>query len=450
MKHHTVEDNYTMLTQAPVPRLIVKMAIPTIISMLVTALYNLADTFFVSQINTQATAAVGISFSAMAVIQSLGFFFGHGSGNYMARELGAQRRKEATKMAATGFYLAFLLGVLLALLGYFFITPLSTLLGSTPTILPYTEQYLGIVLLNAPFFSASLALNNQIRLQGNAVYSMVGIVSGAVINVLLDPVFIFLFDWGITGAAIATVVGQLCSFFLLLYMTFRGDTLPVHPKDFSPTWKNIKEIIHGGAPSLTRQSLASLATILMNVAAGAYGDAAIAGMTIVSRIGFFLQSVIIGFGQGFQPVCGFNYGAQQFDRVLQGFWFCCKVAFAYLLFCAITGITLAEEVVGLFRDDAEVIAVGAAALRWQLVAFPLSAWTTISNMMLQTIRKSVRATVLSSARQGLFFIPLIFILPRFLGLQGVEMCQATSDILTFFLAIPLTYGVLKEMKAHVQ
>lgn len=431
------------MTKAPIPGLITRMAIPTIISMLVTALYNLADTFFVSQINTQSTAAVGISFSVMAILQSLGFFFGHGSGNFISRQLGAQKRKEAQQMAATGFYYALILGGIIALSGWFYISPIVSALGATPTIQPYAERYLSIVLLSAPFFVASLTLNNQIRLQGNAVYSMIGIVSGSVINVILDPILIFGFDMGITGAAIATAVGQFCSFILLLFMTYHGGTLPVNVKDFNPSWTFFKEIIYGGAPSLARQGLTSFSTILLNVSAGIYGDAAIAGMTIVSRVGFFIQSIIIGFGQGFQPVCGFNYGAKQYNRVLQGFWFCVKFGVIYLTLCAIIGITFAEEIVSLFRKgDADVIAVGSSALRWQFIAFPISAFTTISNMMLQTIRKSVRATILSSARQGLFYIPLIFILPHFFGLHGIEMCQAISDILTFFLAIPLVYSVI--------
>ena len=232
------------MTQASIPGLITRMAIPTIISMLVTALYNLADTFFVSQINTQSTAAVGISFSVMAILQSLGFFFGHGSGNYISRQLGALQRKEAQQMASTGFFYAVWCGGLIAFLGVLYISPIVAALGATPTIQPYAESYLSIVLLAAPFFVASLTLNNQIRLQGNAVYSMVGIVSGAVINVILDPILIFGFDMGITGAAWATAIGQFSSFVLLLFMTHRGGTLPVNIKDFNPSWAFFKEIIH--------------------------------------------------------------------------------------------------------------------------------------------------------------------------------------------------------------
>ena len=447
MMHHSAKDNYVHLTTTPVPRLITSLAVPTIISMLVTSFYNMADTYFVGKINTQSTAAVGIVFSVMSIIQAVGFFFGHGSGNYISRKLGAQETESAEKMASTGFFFAVFIGAALAVLGLLFLTPLSLALGSTPTILPYTERYLGIILLGTPFMTASLVLNNQIRFQGNAAYAMVGIVSGAVINVVLDPILIFVCDMGISGAALATVVSQICSFILLLYMGRRGRNIRIRYRNFTPTLAFIKEIIGGGTPSLTRQGLASVATILLNVAAGAYGDAAIAGMSIVTRISMFINAFLIGFGQGFQPVCGFNYGAGLYARVRQGFWFCVKVGFFFLLVCVVAGMGYAEEIVSIFRKgDPAVVATGAAALRWQFITYPLGAWIVVSNMMLQTIRKPVRATILSSARQGLFFIPLIFILPYFLGLKGVEMCQAASDMLTFFLAIPLTCGVLAEMK----
>lgn len=445
--HHTAKENYEQLTTAPIAGVITRLAIPTIISMLVTAFYNMADTYFVGKINTQSTAAVGIVFSLMSIIQAVGFFFGHGSGNYISRRLGARDVANAEKMAATGFFMAFFTGCVLAVLGLLFLTPLSLMLGSTPTILPYTERYLGIILTGTPFMASSLVLNNQIRFQGNAAYAMVGIVSGAILNVVLDPLFIFVCDMGVAGAALATVISQVCSFTLLLYMATKGGNIPIRYRNFTPSLAFIKEIIGGGTPSLARQGLASLSTILLNLAAGAYGDAAIAGMSIVSRIGMFINSFLIGFGQGFQPLCGFCYGAGLYSRVRQGFWLCVRIGFIFLTCCAVLGFGFAEEVVELFRkSDPAVVATGASALRWQLVTYPLGTFVIISNMMLQTIRKSVRATILSSARQGLFFVPFIFILPHFFGLQGVEMCQAVSDICTFLLALPLTFGVLLEMK----
>lgn len=444
---HRTKDNFKYLTTAPVPKVIMTLAVPTIVSMLVTSFYNIADTYFVGKINTQSTAAVGIVFSVMSIIQAVGFFFGHGSGNYISRKLGAKEDEAASRMAATGFFLALSLGVILMLLGLLLLRPLSYALGSTPTILPYTERYLGIILLGAPFMIASLVLNNQMRFQGNAAYAMVGIVAGAATNVILDPILIFVCDLGISGAAIATVISQVFSFCLLFYMGRREGNIRIHYRNFTFSWSFVKEIIGGGTPSLARQGLASISTIFLNVSAGNYGDAAIAGMSIVSRIGMFINSFLIGFGQGFQPLCGFNYGAGLYARVRQGFWFSVKVGFIFLLCCSVAGMGYAEEIVALFRKgDPLVIETGSAALRWQLITYPLGAWIILSNMMLQTIRKSVRATILASARQGLFFIPLIFILPYYLGLQGVEMCQAVSDMFTFVLAIPLSGGVLLEMK----
>lgn len=441
------KSKFTLMTTAPVPSLIRKLAIPTIISMLITSFYVMADTYFVGQINTQSTAAVGISFSVMAIIQALGFFCGHGSGNYISRRLGAQDYENAEKMAATGFFCAFLVGIAVTVIGLVFLTPISSMLGSTPTIQPYTETYLGIILLGAPFMASSLVLNNQMRFQGNAIYAMFGIGLGAILNIALDPLLIFTFDMGIKGAAIATLASQVCSFLLLLYLDSRGTNIRIRFKHFSPTPALLKEIVYGGSPSLCRQGLASLATILLNVSAGVYGDAAIAGMSIVTRICMFINSFVIGFGQGFQPVCGFNYGAGFYRRVREGFWYCVKTGIVFLTLCSIVGYIYAPEIVTWFRkDDIHVIEIGARALRWQLITLPLGAWVILCNMLLQTIRKPVQAVILSSARQGLFFIPFILILPYFLGLQGVEMCQAVADLCSFLLAIPLTVPILKSFR----
>lgn len=440
-------DKYTLMTTALIPRLIGSLAVPTIISMLITSFYVMADTYFVGKINTQSTAAVGISFSVMAIIQAFGFFFGHGSGNYISRKLGAREYQSAEKMASTGFFCAFIAGTLITVFGLIFLSPICKALGSTSTILPYSETYLGIILLGAPFMASSLVLNNQMRFQGNAVYAMIGIIVGAVLNIGLDPLLIFVFDMGIAGAGIATLASQICSFIILLYMDRKGENIRIRFSNFTPKLSLLKEILYGGSPSLCRQGLASTATILLNVVAGRYGDAAIAGMSIVTRICMFINSFVIGFGQGFQPVCGFNYGAGFYTRVRHGFWFCIKLGVIFLSICSIIGYIYAPEIVSWFRkEDAQVIEIGARALRWQLITLPLGTWVILCNMLLQTIRKPVRAVILSSARQGLFFIPFILILPYLLGLQGVEMCQAAADLCSFLLAIPLTIGVLKGMR----
>lgn len=441
------KSHYEEMTARPIPGLVMSLAVPTIVSMLVTSFYNLGDTFFVSKISTQATAAVGVSFAVMALVQAVGFMLGHGSGNFVSRRLGAQDTETASRMLATGFVYGLGAGVAIALIGHLFLKPLCLLLGSTPTILPYTEKYLGIVLLGAPVMVPSLVLNNQIRFQGNARYSMIGIVSGALINLVLDPLLIFVFDWGIAGAAWSTVIGQVCGFCLLWHFSSRGGGIPIRFRNFSPSLDFFKEILAGGLPSFFRQGLGALAVVCLNVAAGQFGDAAIAGMSIVSRICNFLNSALIGFGQGFQPVCGFNYGAGLYGRVRQGFWFCVKFGVLFLLVVSAAGIAFAPEIVCMFRkEDADVVRIGTAALRYQLATLPLSTWVIISNMMLQTIRKPGKAILLASARQGLFFIPLIFVLSSEFGLTGVEICQPVSDLCALLLAIPLTASVLKKMK----
>jgi len=441
------EEKHRFLTTAPVPRVIGKLAVPSIISMLVVSFYNIADTFFVGQIDTQSTAAVGIVASVMFIIQAVGFFFGHGSGNYISRQLGARHLENAGRMVATGVIYSFSFGVLIAVVGLSLLTPISQALGSTPTILPYTEKYLAIILCGAPFVSTQLTINNQMRFQGNAAYAMVGIVSGAVLNLLLDPLFIFTLEMGVSGAALATVVSQFLALCLLVVMTHYGGNLRINLRLFTPSMQFIREIISGGAPSLTRQILNSIAGIMLNTAAGRWGgDAAIAGMSIVTRLSFFINSVLIGFGQGFQPLCGFSYGAELYQRVQRGYWFCVKVGTAFLLVVAVFGLGYAEEVIAIFRNDADVISVGSSAFRWQLITYPLGAVVMYSNMMMQTIRKPWKATILSAARQGLFFIPCILIMPMLMGLKGVVMCQAVADVFSFLLAIPLTASVLFELK----
>ena len=441
-------DNYTFLTHAPVHRVVLTMAIPTIISMLSTSLYNLADTYFVGKINTQSTAAVGVSFSVMAIIQAVGFFFGHGSGNYISRMLGAKERELAEQMASTGFVLSIVAGVIIAVLGQLFLTPLCIALGSTSTILPYTERYLGIVMLGAPFMTASLTLNNQMRFQGNASYAMCGILSGVVLNFVLAPLLILYFALGITGAAIATLTSQTFGFLMLFRMSRRSQNISIHISNVRFSRDFMKEIVFGGTPSLSRQGLGSLSTIMLNHAAGFYGDAAIAGMSIVTRLSFFIYAVVIGIGQGFQPLCGFCYGAKLYSRVREGFFFCVKLGTAFLSVCAILGFIFSEPIIALFRDDPDVVAVGAVALDWQIISYPLVTTIVATNMMMQTIRKPVRANLVAAARSGLFFIPLIFLLPHFFGLLGVEMCQAWSDVCAFSLSLPIAFSAFRDMRAQ--
>lgn len=446
------QQKFDRMTKTPIPRLIGELAVPTIISMLVTSFYNMADTFFVGKINTSATAAVGIVFPLMAMIQAFGFFCGHGSGNYISRQLGAHNFEDASKMSATGFVTAFVLGLGILVVGFLFTDPLLHIMGSTETILPYARSYMRIILIGAPYMTASLVLNNQLRFQGSAFYSMIGITTGAVLNIVLDPLFIFVLDMGVAGAALATIISQFVSFCLLIAGTFRGGNLRLNLRDFSPSLKYYQNIVKGGAPSLFRQGLGSFATVCLNLMAGPYGDAAIAAMSIVTRISQFAASVVIGFGQGFQPVCGFNYGAKLFKRVQEGFWFCVKFCTSVLLVAAVCGWIFSPNliVIGIFlKTDPLVIEYGSQALRLQALTFPLVGWITIANMMLQTIGKTVKASLLAMSRQFLFFVPVILTLPGFLGILGVQLSQPIADFCSFLLAVPLSISVLREM-SHEQ
>ena len=371
----TKEEKYQQMLDTPVQKLIPRLAVPTIISMLVTSIYNMADTFFVSQIGTSASGAVGIMFSAMAMIQAVGFTLGMGSGNYISRSLGNRDEDTASRSAATAFFTAAIIGVATAVLGTLFSRPLVYLLGATDTIAPYAQDYARYILIAAPFMLTSFVMNNILRAQGNAVFAMIGITTGGILNMFLDPILIFGFGMGISGAAIATMASQMVSFCILLYQcNMQKGCISIQISKFTPTLKMYGEILHAGLPSFCRQGLASVATVVLNFAAGHYGDAAIAAMSIVSRFMMFVNSSLIGFGQGFQPVCGFNFGARRYDRVLEAYWFCVKVAVFMLTCFGILAFTFSAPIITTFRrEDAEVIRIGTLALRLQLLTMPFQA-----------------------------------------------------------------------------
>lgn len=340
-------------------------------------------------------------------------------------------------MASTSFLYTFLCGLLIAVLGNLFAPQLATLIGSTPTILPYAVQYMSVILVGAPVMMSSLVMNNHLRFQGSAAFAMVGITIGGFLNVFLDPLFIFQFRLGVAGAAYATILSQFVSFCILFCMTRQGANIPIRFRNMHPSWPILKEIVAGGAPSLIRQGTQSLSTIFLNVAAGGFGDAAIAAMSIVTRLSFFAASVIIGFGQGFQPVCGFSYGARKYGRLREGFWFAVKAGTLFALLAAAVAIVWAVPILGEFRNDPLVISTGAQALRAQAMTFFLVPLTILTNMCLQTIRKTGGAMLVAAGRSGLFLIPTLLVLPRAFGLTGLVWSQSVSDLCGFLLAAVL-------------
>ncbi|MEG0805702.1 MAG: MATE family efflux transporter [Lachnospiraceae bacterium] len=440
------QQKFLEMTQKPVEKLVPKLAVPTVISMLITTFYNMVDTFFVGKINTSAVGAVGVVFSFMTVIQAIGFFFGHGSGNYISFMLGKRRGKEAEEMAAVGFFLSIAAGMVIMILGLIFLKPLALFLGSTETILPYTEQYLRYILIGTPYMAASLVLNNHLRFQGNAFYAMIGITSGAVLNIGLDPLLMYGFHMGISGAALATIISQFVGFCLLLVGTTKGGNIRIRLRNFKPSKLIAGEILKGGTPSLMRQALTGISTIFLNRYAGIYGDAAIAAMSIVQRIVNFASSALIGLGQGFQPVCGFSYGAGLYERVKKAFWFCIKMGFIFLTIVTIIALLAAPNLITLFRGgDADVIKIGTLALRMQALTLPATAWVVISNMMMQNIGKVYRASFLAAARQGLFLVPVLIIFSHFFGLLGIQIAQPVADLITLSFAIVLQKQELREL-----
>jgi len=437
---------HEMMTSAPVAPLICKLAVPTITSMLVSSIYNMADTYFVSSLGTSAIAGVGVVFSLMAIIQAVGFFFGHGAGNMISRSLGAKKTEEAEKMAATSFYTAFTIGLLILILGTIFIKRLALLLGSTETILPYATDYLRFILLGAPFMVSSFMMNNLLRYQGSALFGMMGMTTGAVLNIILDPIFIFIFKMGVRGASLATMISQCVSFSILYFFACRKTgNIRIEFRNFSPTKNNYREMIRGGTPSLLRQSMQSLTTLFLNHAAGMYGDAVIASISITNRVFMFVSSAILGFGQAFQPVCGFNYGAKRYDRVKKAFWFCFRLSAVMLIILAAACFIFAPVIVALFRhDDADVLKVGTFMIRAQSLTLPFTGWILLTSFMLQTIGKAVPASVLAFARQGLFFIPLIFTVVPLLGVLGIQLCTPIADACTFILSLVLGVRALRK------
>lgn len=449
MKHMDSSSRGEMMLNMPVSRVIPQLAIPTIISMLITSIYNMADTFFVSQLGTSASGAVGVIFSAMAIIQAVAFTIGMGSGTNVSQALGAGDEEKAQRYVSTAFFTAVAVGAVLAAAALLNIDWLVRFLGATETIAPYAKDYATYIFYAAPFMMGSLAMNNLLRFEGLSIYGMVGITTGGILNMVLDPLLIFGFGLGTSGAAIATAISQFVSFTILLIMTNTKDAaISIHPRNFRPTARMYGRIFYMGLPSLGRQGIASVSTILLNNAAGLYGDAAIAAMSIVSRFIMFINSTVIGFGQGFQPVCGYCYGAGRYSRVREAFTFCVKVSTIILLVLSAVSFLFARPIITVFRrDDPLVIEIGTFALRAQLLTLPLWGFITMSNMFTQSIGYGVRATIIATARQGTFLIPALLILPQVFGLRGIQIAAPISDVLTLFLTLGIVSGILRQLKA---
>ena len=446
-KEQTPEEKRREMLERPVQPLILSLAAPSIFANIVTTLYNLADTFFVGQMGiTSASAAVGVAFVTSTVIQSVAFYFAQGTGIHMSRCLGAGKTEEAAVYVNTGIAATVTIGTLIAIVGHLFLDQLCYVGGATPTILPYARTYISIILFGAPFIASGFLMNMQLRFQGESFYSMLCMVAGAVLNTILTPLFIFPLGLGIAGSALATVVSEAVSFVLLLIEMSRAGITPLGLRYVRiPNATMLKTINNGGVPSFARQVMLGVATSLLNNAAAPFGDAAIAGIAVVQRItsvGNFFQ---IGIGQGFQPITGYNLGAKRYDRIREAYFTAIRLAFISVAAIGVITFIWAPQLIAIFRDDPDVVAFGTLTLRLCSITMPFTGVAMVTNFLLQTAGKMWRATFLGACRLGLVLGPVVLVLPPLLGMLGVQIAQPTTDIITTLIALPMAYGVLREL-----
>ncbi len=441
----TPEAQHKKMTETSVTKLVITLSIPTVLSQMITSIYNMADTSFVTSLGDRAVGAVSVVYALQSIIQAIGYGLAMGAGSLVSRRLGEKNDKSASKYASCAFFAAILLGFFLTAGGLIDLNALLRLLGSTETILPYAYEYGRIILLGAPLMCASFVMNNTIRAEGQAVVAMLGLTAGGLFNILLDPLFIFTFRMGVAGAALATVLSQCISFFFLLaFYISRKSIVKLSPKNISRQLSDYLLIVKTGLPTVFRQGLGSLSTTLLNVQVKVYGDAAIAAVGIANKVYMLLRSFILGIGHGFQPVAGYNYGAGKKDRVKQAFWVATTVGTVIAGVSSFFLLLFSRQLIGFFNPEtAETIRVGSRMLFFVGLAIPTLGYSTYVNQLYQSLGFVKGATILASCRQGIFFVPLIFVLPALLGLDGILLTQPLSDVLTCVVSIPFNVYFLR-------
>ncbi len=433
------------MTKTPVARLIIALGIPTTISMLVTNIYNMADTYFVGSLGESAQGAMGILFTLQTIIQAVSFMLGHGSGTFVSKELAEQNPKRASTYVSTAFFTGSALGIALMVFGLIFIEPFVKLLGSTDTILPYAKDYGMWVLIACPFMVTSFILNNNLRYEGKAVFAMVGLTSGGILNIVLDYVFVKKIELGVFGAGMATAISQIVSFVILLIMFITKAESKISLRYISREVKVYTSIIKVGFPSLIRQGLTSISNGILNNLINPFGDAAIAAMSIVNRYSSFVMCFALGIGQGFQPFAAFNYQTKDYARVKKGLYFTMMMGLAFVGVLSLVGFVFADRVVWVFQKAEEVIKVGTPAIRYASVGILFSPFFIPIGMLFQSTRNSKTASFLALLRSGLVFLPILFIASSVAGLTGIELAQPISDVLTGLISLPF---LMKFNKDH--
>ena len=446
------QDRKLMMLNQPIHRVIPKMAIPTIVAFLINSIYSLADTYFVSSLGTNATAAVSVNASLDQLIMMCGSMLAMGANSYIARLLGKNEDRKASQVLSTAFFSAFAIGAMLLIFGTVFMVPMVRLLGATPTCEAYSIDYATYVLMAAPFMACNFVMNQCLRSEGSATLSMVGMGFGGILNIVLDPIFIFHFDMGVAGASLATAISKVVSFAILIfpYIT-RRSLLHLSIKNFKPTRDIVTEVVSVGSSSMFRSGLAVVAGILLNTLAGNISDSVLAGIGVCTKIMMFPFGIILGFGNGFQPVAGFNWGAKRYDRVKEAYRFSSRVAFWGSVAMAAFCIVFADQLIILFAGtDEEMRRIGAFAIITQAIALPIHAWVAIVNMLCVGLGNAKGAFALATARQGTCFIPILFPLAWIFGAYGVGSVQALADVLTMALAVPIVRGMNKKIKAAME
>ena len=435
--------HYDKMTKTPLVKLIISLGIPTTISMLVTNIYNMADTYFVGTLGESPQASIGILFTLQAIIQAVAFMFGQGAGAMISKGLADRNVDEASKYASTGFFTSVFIGFIFMILGLCFLNPFLHLLGSTDTILPYARQYGACVLISCPAVMGSFALNNGLRFEGKSFYAMIGLVSGGFINIFGDYLLVMIFKLGVLGAGIATAVSQSISFSILLYFFCKKAQSKLNIKYISKKISVYLTICKVGLPSLIRQGLSSISSGLLNNLTRPYGDAAIAAMSVVNRFSAFVMCVGLGIGQGYQPVAAFNYQAKEYKRVKKGLLITMAIGFCCIACLCVPGLIFAKEIVYMFQKGEKVIEIGAPALRYACVGVAFLALSVPVNMLYQSIRRSGVSSFLSLMRSGIMFIPTLLITTTFYGITGIQVSQPLADALTGLMSIPFIITFLK-------
>ena len=437
---------YDKMTKTPLTKLIVSLGIPTTISMLVTNIYNMADTYFVGTLGESQQAATGILFTLQAIIQAIAFMLGQGSGTMVSKSLAEQKEEEASKYVSSAFFSGLALGTVLMILGLLFLSPFMRLLGSTETILPYARQYGACVLITCPIMMGSFVLNNNLRYEGKAFYAMIGLVTGGLLNIFGDYLLVIVFELGVLGAGLATAISQLVSFCILLYffkkMAQSSIKLSAVSKDFT-VYAIISKV---GFPAIVRQGLSSISSGLLNNLTRPYGDAAIAAMSVVNRFAAFIMCVGLGICQGYQSVASFNYQAKEYKRVKKGLLVTMGIGFCFISCLAIPGAVFAEQVIHVFQKSEQVKEIGVFALRCSCFGTVFLAFSVPVNMLYQSIRKAGISSFLSMLRSGLMFIPTLIVTTHFWGIVGIQISQPLADMLTGLVSIPFVIAFLKKEK----